>query len=215
MMDVPHDAPHEPAADDPRDDGPIESGATATVATDREPGTGRFLPGNRASVGAGGHGGRRRALTDALMRSITPEDVQRVVARLVKDAEGGDVASAALVLAYGLGKPAAAPPDAQEDLGETLRQAYASWLVQPSDALTERNAALERELAALRAVPPSLSPAPPAPAPHVATAPPRRRAGREPAPRDVEVEVVELPALPEHRPQTIEDVLADPRWTPL
>lgn len=65
---------------------------------------GRFVPGNKAGKGNpyARHIGQLRA---ALMRAVTPLDVQEIIASLVKAAKGGDINAARIILERTLGKP--------------------------------------------------------------------------------------------------------------
>jgi hypothetical protein len=76
---------------------------------------GRFAAGNRG--GSGNPFARRVAdLRRALLDAVTPEDLQTLTRQLIAMAQAGDMAAARLVLAYTLGKPAAAvDPDKVEN----------------------------------------------------------------------------------------------------
>jgi len=65
---------------------------------------GRFLPGNRAAKGNpyARHVAKLRA---ALMRAVTPLDVQEIIDSLVRAAKAGDINAARIILERTLGKP--------------------------------------------------------------------------------------------------------------
>jgi hypothetical protein len=72
----------------------------------RDPKTGRFLPGNKVAVGHGGGLAKQvQRLRVAMVAAVTVEDLKRVVSALLKKAAKGDVHAARVVLAYTLGKP--------------------------------------------------------------------------------------------------------------
>ncbi len=76
---------------------------------------GKFLPGNR--IGTGNPAARQaQQLRFALMTAVTPEDVQRMVRRLVQLAEEGDVQAAKLILDRVLGPPV--PLDVEERIAQ-------------------------------------------------------------------------------------------------
>jgi hypothetical protein len=84
---------------------------------------GRFAPGNRG--GPGNPFARRVAdLRRALLDTVTPDDLQAITRQLIAKAREGDVAAARLVLAYTLGKPAAA---VDPDRVETPEPPPAPW----------------------------------------------------------------------------------------
>ncbi len=61
-------------------------------SADHDPRSGKFLPGNRASVGKSQATARRVArLRAEFLRSVTPEDVREVVEALVREAKTGNV----------------------------------------------------------------------------------------------------------------------------
>jgi hypothetical protein len=74
------------------------------MSDDRDPTSGRFLPGN-----AGGPGNpyakRIAALREALLAEVTPEDLRAIVRALVDQAKTGDVTAAREILLRTLGKP--------------------------------------------------------------------------------------------------------------
>lgn len=65
---------------------------------------GRFAAGNAGGPG-NPLGGKVAKLRAALLRSVTPAVLRRIVGALVSKAERGDTAAAKLVLAYTLGRP--------------------------------------------------------------------------------------------------------------
>jgi hypothetical protein len=75
---------------------------------------GRFTAGNKG--GPGNPFGRRLAeMRQAVLRAVTPADIERVMAMLLQKANVGDVAAAKLVLQYAVGKPqTVAEPDRVE-----------------------------------------------------------------------------------------------------
>jgi hypothetical protein len=76
---------------------------------------GRFTKGNSGGPGRPANGFARQvaALRRAALAVLTESEVRVVVEALLKKARGGDVASARIVLAYAVGRPAApADPDA-------------------------------------------------------------------------------------------------------
>jgi hypothetical protein len=66
---------------------------------------GLFQPGNRAAVG---HSTRSQKLRNAILHSISREDVQAITAKLIEQARAGDQAAAKLLLGY-IGKPVEGP----------------------------------------------------------------------------------------------------------
>ncbi len=76
---------------------------------------GQFLAGNR--IGTGNPAARQaQQLRFALMNAVTPEDVQRMVRRLVQLAEAGDVQAAKLIFDRVLGPPV--PLDIEERIAK-------------------------------------------------------------------------------------------------
>jgi hypothetical protein len=75
---------------------------------------GRFTRGNRG--GPGNPFARKVAdLRNSLLAEVTVEDIQKLVRMLLEKARGGDVSAAKLLLAYTIGRPAAAvDPDTLE-----------------------------------------------------------------------------------------------------
>ncbi|MSQ94786.1 MAG: hypothetical protein EXR98_09555 [Gemmataceae bacterium] len=78
---------------------------------------GRFSFGNKG--GPGNPFARKvAALRQALLESISPEDIQNVAARLLDLAKDGNVQAAKLLLAYTIGKPQPAPEPDRLDADE-------------------------------------------------------------------------------------------------
>jgi hypothetical protein len=71
------------------------------IGIERDSGTGRFGAGNKAAAG-------RRVLSaelrEAMVASVTPEDIRVIMAALVKAASGGDVAASKLLFDRVIGK---------------------------------------------------------------------------------------------------------------
>lgn len=65
---------------------------------------GRFLPGNKAAKG-NPHARHVAQLRAALMRAVTPSDIQEIITSLVTAAKGGDINAARIILERTLGKP--------------------------------------------------------------------------------------------------------------
>jgi hypothetical protein len=94
----------EPAADAP------------ATAAGRGPG-GRFAKGNPG--GTGNPFARQvAALRQAALAAITPDQVRAILAKMAELALAGDVQAAKLVLAYAIGRPAAAPDPDRLDVEE-------------------------------------------------------------------------------------------------
>jgi len=72
--------------------------------SDRDPETGRFLPGNGGGPG-NPHAARVAALRSALLEAVTPADLAAIAKMLVRAARGGDVAAAKVVFERTLGRP--------------------------------------------------------------------------------------------------------------
>ncbi len=72
--------------------------------SDRDPQTGRFLPGNPGGPG-NPHAARVAALRGALLEAVTPADLAAIARSLVQAARSGDVAAAKLVFERVLGRP--------------------------------------------------------------------------------------------------------------
>ncbi len=72
--------------------------------SDRDPETGRFLPGNGGGPG-NPYAARVAELRSALLEAVTPGDLAAIVRSLVQAARSGDVAAAKLVFERVLGRP--------------------------------------------------------------------------------------------------------------
>ena len=73
--------------------------------TNGRDGSGRFAPGNAGGPG-NPHAKRVNELRTALMEAVTPDDLRKIIAALVKAAQAGDTAAAREVLDRTIGKPA-------------------------------------------------------------------------------------------------------------
>ena len=83
--------------------------------TGRDPGSGRFLPGNPG--GPGNPNARKvAALREALLSAVSAADVTAIVKRLVRDARRGDLAAAHEILDRTLGR--AMPPSPEDGVIE-------------------------------------------------------------------------------------------------
>ena len=71
---------------------------------ERDPQTGRFLPGNGGGPG-NPYAARVAELRSALLEAVTPGDLAAIVRSLVQAARSGDVAAAKLVFERVLGRP--------------------------------------------------------------------------------------------------------------
>lgn len=71
---------------------------------DRDPQTGRFLPGNAGGPG-NPHGQRVAALRSAMLETVTPADMVAVAKQLIRAARGGDVAAMKVFFERTLGRP--------------------------------------------------------------------------------------------------------------
>jgi hypothetical protein len=75
---------------------------------------GKFAAGNKCAKG-NPFGRRLAAMRQAVLDAVSEDDVRAIMAALVGQAKGGDVAAARVVLQYAVGKPAAAvEPDRVE-----------------------------------------------------------------------------------------------------
>src|SRR5215813_3327420 len=73
---------------------------------------GQFLKGNRCAVGRVSHGRKTAELRAELLACVGPKTLRRIVRKLARLAEDGDLDAAKLLLAYVLGRPAeATDPD--------------------------------------------------------------------------------------------------------
>jgi hypothetical protein len=107
---------------------------------------GRFGQGNRG--GPGNPFARQvAALHAGLLARLTPEDLGDIAEALVREAKGGNVAAAKLLLSYTLGKPAQAADVADDRL------------CQFAEAVHARTAEEEQEAAAHRPAPQAETPA--------------------------------------------------------
>jgi hypothetical protein len=80
---------------------------------------GKFLPGNQAARGRGNAFYRRQAgLRQALVEEVGEDGLRRLARKLLDLALAGDVAAARTLLAYAVGKPAAAVNPDEADLDE-------------------------------------------------------------------------------------------------
>lgn len=71
---------------------------------ERDPQTGRFLPGNGGGPG-NPHGQRVAALRSAMLETVTPADMVAVAKELIRAARGGDVAAMKVFFERTLGRP--------------------------------------------------------------------------------------------------------------
>jgi len=96
----------------------VLNGETDKAKNDR--GTdGRFSPGNKAACG-NPHNRRVARLRSVLLDAVSDDDLEAVARKLVVLAKRGDVGAAKLLLAYLIGKPAAAPDPDLLDKAEWL-----------------------------------------------------------------------------------------------
>jgi hypothetical protein len=102
---------------DPVEHGGVTPPAPPAPTEGRDQASGRFLPGNRAACG-NGHARRQAQLRAVLADEVGEDGLRRIVRRLARDAEHGDVAAATLILNYLLGKPAKAVDPDELDLHE-------------------------------------------------------------------------------------------------
>lgn len=87
-----------------------------TTDSDRDPKTGKFLPGNRAMQGKKNPSvARSNALRAAVLSELTPNKFRLVVNSMLRKALSGNVAAAELLFRYGLG------PAVNFDLLERVR----------------------------------------------------------------------------------------------
>lgn len=85
------------------------------IPSQRAP-NGRFLPGWKGGNG-NPYGQRLLQLRTALYKSVTPEDIQEVMAAMVAAAKKGDVAAAKLALSYTVGEPKKCDIEEKPDYG--------------------------------------------------------------------------------------------------
>src|SRR5262245_62448367 len=90
---------------------PLSPSADGTPAGGKDPGTGKFLPGNQCGRG-NPHYRKLAENRTAFLEAVGPAQVQALAGRLLAQALAGDVDAARLVLAYAVGRPqAAVDPD--------------------------------------------------------------------------------------------------------
>ena len=132
--------------------GPLANGAAASSGRDAN---GRFVKGNAG--GPGNPFGRQvAALRQALLDAVTPEDIDAIALTLIEFAKGGDVQAAKLLLAYAIGKPAAASDPDQVDVQEwQCLKAEASMMSDLPDLVTQPGPDLP--LRAVRGIRPLMS----------------------------------------------------------
>ncbi len=115
--------------------GESPSRAPAAPAGDRDA-QGRFRTGNRG--GPGNPFARQvAALRQALLNSVTAQDIQAVAGRLLELAKEGNVQAAKLLLAYTLGKPPPAADPDRVDLDEWRGYQETAGMLAESSALLE------------------------------------------------------------------------------
>jgi len=74
----------------------------------RDPETGKFIPGNKAAAGhARPHAARIAELRATLFEVLTPDRLRGVLEAMIAAAEAGDTAAGRLILSYALGTPEA------------------------------------------------------------------------------------------------------------
>src|SRR5262249_1994659 len=101
---------------------------------------GRFAPGNPG--GPGNPFARQvAALRQAVLQSVTAEDLQAITRKLVELAKEGNVGAAKLVRAYAVGKPAPAPEPDRLGLEEWQYFREASRMVTEAPAVLRAPAA--------------------------------------------------------------------------
>lgn len=93
-----------------------KNGSQALVIGDRRP-DGRFAPGCRP--GPGRRAGDSRQYSEAFRRAVSAEDLEEVVERALKDAKGGNLAAARLILERCL--PAVVPPAPEAPAGLSIQ----------------------------------------------------------------------------------------------
>jgi hypothetical protein len=71
---------------------------------------GRFAPGNQGGPG-NPHAGKIANFRAAVLKCVTPEDVEGIIKRLIEMAKEGHWQAAKLILSYTLGKPQSPSPD--------------------------------------------------------------------------------------------------------
>lgn len=81
---------------------------------------GKFAPGNKLGKGGNPYFTKMAAFKRALYESVLEGDVKEVFAAMVREAKGGDVAAAKLVLQYLVGAPPDLPNDAADKDDQTI-----------------------------------------------------------------------------------------------
>ncbi len=110
-------SPLDAVGDGPRPPAPAAEQVFFGAAEGKDPRTGRFQKGNK--LGRGNPFARRQAeMHQAFLAAVTPESVQSLAVSLWVRAKKGDMAAAALVLSYLIGKPRTAPDPDRLDLAE-------------------------------------------------------------------------------------------------
>jgi hypothetical protein len=108
---------------------------------------GQFAPGN---IGGPGNPYNRKvaALRQAMLETITPEDLQEVLAAVLFKAKMGDLAAAKLLLSYTIGKPGAAvDPDTLDQQEWQMHQQAAVQPKQVEELLSAQPAATVNNIA--------------------------------------------------------------------
>lgn len=102
---------------------------TAVVPQDdRDPATGQFLPGNRASLGhADWTRSRAAKLKQAMLDATTPEDMRRMIRAMIAEAEGGNVFAFVAVRDTLIGKPQPMPVEDAESIADIVRDEWKRW----------------------------------------------------------------------------------------
>ena len=90
---------------------------------------GRFVKGNKVSVGHGNpNADKVHLFRNAMLAAITPAEIRRVMRRLLKEAEAGDIPAIKELLTRCCGPPEAADLLAKlEAIEETLNQRETQW----------------------------------------------------------------------------------------
>lgn len=100
----------------------------AIVKNGRDQQTGRFVVGNRASVGHGGRDSKQRQLRLAL-QDVLVDQMPAIAAKLAELAVGGNVYAARVCFEFGLGKPA-------EEVVVDVKTGFGSWMASKMYGLT-------------------------------------------------------------------------------
>lgn len=104
---------------------PIISGQSVVPPTrDSE---GRFLPGNRASVGNGGGAKDLARWRRVALESTTDQDMLEIWGSLVMEAKKGEPWAVHEFLDRTMGKAHAAPAEAQQDTSALMARLWAEW----------------------------------------------------------------------------------------